>query len=182
MTSKTHPTGTDRCCEVLTLLDEDYDYVINIQGDEPLIDPNQIDALAEILNGKTELATLIKPESSLEILQSPHSVKVIVNHKQEAIYFSRAMIPHIRGEEMQQWITQYHYHTHVGMYAYRIDVLNAITKLPSSSLEKAESLEQLRWVENGFAIKCVKTNIQGQCVDVPEDIDKVIALLKKTSL
>lgn len=179
MTAETHPSGTDRCYEALMLQKENYDYVINIQGDEPMIAPSQIDALAAVLNGKTELATLIKSAVDHDDIASYNTVKVVLNRRNEALYFSRMMLPFVKGVEEKNWTTEHPYFVHVGMYAYRKDILETITKLPVSSLEKAESLEQLRWLENGYSIKCVLTDKQGQCIDTAEDLRKVIELLWK---
>ncbi|HEY1030974.1 MAG TPA: 3-deoxy-manno-octulosonate cytidylyltransferase [Flavipsychrobacter sp.] len=178
MTGEEHPSGTDRCWDALQQLDGAYDYVINIQGDEPFIDPSQIDALAEVLkDGTTELATLIIPVDSHEVLFDMGEVKVTLNENMEALYFSRMVIPYIKGVEQKDWHRHFNYFRHVGMYAYRTDVLQQVTQLPVSSLEKAESLEQLRWLEKGFKIKCAITNFDSHCIDTPEDIDKVMRLM-----
>lgn len=177
MTAETHPSGTDRCYEALLQQKKDYDYIINIQGDEPLIDPLQIDALAAVLDGKTELATLIKPAARYTDISSPNTVKVVLNKRNEALYFSRMILPFVKGVEEKNWAVEHSYFVHVGMYAYRNDILEAITQLPVSSLEKAESLEQLRWLENGYKIRCVHTDKTGQGVDTAEDLEKVVALL-----
>lgn len=180
MTSTHHPSGTDRCYEALQLAESSYDYVINIQGDEPMIDPQQIDSLAKSLDGKTELATLVKTAINHDDIASHNAVKVVLNVHKEALYFSRMMLPFVKGVEEKNWTTEHPYFLHVGMYAYRTDILEAITKLSVSSLEKAESLEQLRWLENGYKIKCVLTDKEGQCVDTVEDLEKVIRRLQKT--
>ena len=180
MTSTHHPSGTDRCYEALQLAESSYDYVINIQGDEPMIDPQQIDSLAKSLDGKTELATLVKTAINHDDIASHNAVKVVLNVHKEALYFSRMMLPFVKGVEEKNWTTEHPYFLHVGMYAYRTDILEAITKLSVSSLEKAESLEQLRWLENGYKIKCVLTDKEGQCVDTVEDLEKVIRMLQKT--
>ncbi len=172
MTSEKHPSGTDRCQEVKTLLNEEFDYLINIQGDEPFIAAEQIDLLASVLEGKTELATLIKKIDSQEQLFNPNNVRVVFNIHNEAIYFSRATIPYLRGVSEEQWLANQTYFKHIGMYAYRADILEKITKLGISSLEKAESLEQLRWLENGFKIKVVETEIETLGIDTPEDLEK----------
>lgn len=178
MTSAEHPSGTDRCDEARKLMEGDYDYVINIQGDEPIIDPEQIDSLASVLDGKVELATLIKSALHYDELTNTGEVKVMLNTNKEALYFSRMIIPFVKGVEEKNWIAEHAYYLHVGMYAYRADVLNSITKLNVSSLEKAESLEQLRWLENGYKIQCVLTEKESYCVDTQEDLEKVIRLLK----
>jgi 3-deoxy-manno-octulosonate cytidylyltransferase (CMP-KDO synthetase) len=171
MTLEHHPSGTDRCYEALTLQKEDFDYVINIQGDEPFIEPSQIDLLASYLDGKTQLATLIKKIDSDDQLYSNSEVKVTFNTSNEALYFSRAVIPFLQKVDPKDWLKNFDFYKHVGMYAYRCDILKEITKLAISPLEKAESLEQLRWMENGYTIKVAKTDIETMCVDTPEDLE-----------
>ncbi|MDH4089816.1 MAG: 3-deoxy-manno-octulosonate cytidylyltransferase [Cyclobacteriaceae bacterium] len=178
MTSESHLSGTDRCFEALTLQGEKFDYAINIQGDEPFIRPDQIDLLATKLDGKTEIATLVKAIENKEELFNPSEAKVVFNCYWEALYFSRSPIPYIRKADEPEWMTQFKYYKHVGMYAYRTDILERLTKLPVSSLEKAESLEQLRWLENGFTIAIVETLIDSFGIDTPSDLEKAIALLK----
>jgi 3-deoxy-manno-octulosonate cytidylyltransferase (CMP-KDO synthetase) len=172
MTSADHVSGTDRCFEALTRQQEKYDYVINIQGDEPFISPAQIDLLAKLLDGNTQLATLAKKIVGTEALNNPNVVKVVRNIHDEALYFSRSTIPYIRNAG------NHTHFKHIGMYGYRADVLEKITRLPVSHLEKAESLEQLRWLENGFKIKVAETEEETIGVDTPEDLDKAIAFLK----
>jgi len=178
MTESNHPSGTDRCFEVLKKTGKEYTYIINIQGDEPFIDPSQIDLLAGVCDGKTELATLMIPVDSHEVLFDTGEVKITMNNKHEALYFSREVIPHIKGVDKKDWHKHFPYYRHVGMYAYRADVLKQITTLAPSSLEKAESLEQLRWLENGFKIKLAITDFDSHCIDTPEDIEKVLRLMK----
>lgn len=171
MTSDLHPSGTDRCYEVLSKQATRYDYVINIQGDEPFIAPQQIELLASMLDGKTELATLIKRLESQEQLLNPNLVKVIFNKHHEALYFSRSPIPYWRGKETD-WVHQHHYYKHIGLYAYRTDILEKITQLKPSTLERAESLEQLRWLENGYKIKVAETSLETVGIDTPEDLEQ----------
>ena len=179
MTSADHPSGTDRCKEALHLLKEQYDYVVNIQGDEPLISPDQVDELAGLLqDASIELATQMIPVKTSEELFDTKEVKIVLNTKNEALYFSRQPIPFIKNVEEKEWHLHHQYFRHVGMYAYRSDILDKITELPVSSLEKAESLEQLRWIENGFTIKCVITSFESLCIDTPEDAEKIKQLLK----
>lgn len=173
MTSETHQSGTDRCYEALTLQPTTYDYVINIQGDEPFINPDQIDLLASLLDGKTELATLVKKIEDQEELFNPNVVKAIFNLHHQAIYFSRATLPFNRNVPKEQWLEQRDYFKHIGIYAYRTDVLQKITRLETSELEKSESLEQLRWIENGYTIKVAETQHQSIGVDTPEDLKKL---------
>jgi len=176
-TQENHPSGTDRCFEAFQKTEGDFEYVINIQGDEPFIDPTQIDLLCEVCDGITELATLMIPVDSHEVLFDMGEVKITLNQNMEALYFSRMVIPFIKGVPQTEWHRHHNYYRHVGMYAYRIDVLEQITKLQPSSLEKAESLEQLRWLENGYKVKCAITQFDSHCVDTPEDIEKVIRLM-----
>lgn len=178
-TSEDHVSGTDRCYEALTLSKESYDYVINIQGDEPFIAPEQIDLLAGLLDGKVELATLIKRIHDPASLTNSNVVKVVRNLNHEAIYFSRNAIPHLRNVKPEEWIQKHTFFKHIGMYAYRADILEAITRLQSSVLEKAESLEQLRWIENGYSIKTAETDIETLGVDTPEDLTKAIEIAKR---
>jgi len=178
MTSAHHASGTDRCYEVLSKESSSFDYVINIQGDEPFIDPRQIDLLASLLDGDTELATLVKRIDSVEQLFNPNLVKAVVNKNSEALYFSRSPIPYFRNMEQVEWVTHHTYYKHIGMYAYRNDILEKITRLEMSSLEKAESLEQLRWLENGYKIKVKETSIETMGIDTPEDLENAIRQLK----
>jgi 3-deoxy-manno-octulosonate cytidylyltransferase (CMP-KDO synthetase) len=184
MTLPNHPSGTDRCYEALKqfrIQNSEFraqNYVINIQGDEPFIDPSQIDLLAQLCEGKTELATLMIPVDSHEVLFDTGEVKITMNNQQEALYFSREVIPHIKGVDKKEWHKHYQYYRHVGMYAYRADILEKITRLMPSDLEKAESLEQLRWLENGFKIKLAITDFDSHCIDTPEDVEKVLRLMK----
>jgi 3-deoxy-manno-octulosonate cytidylyltransferase (CMP-KDO synthetase) len=181
MTKEDHPSGTDRCYEVVQQAGTDYHYIINIQGDEPFIDPSQIDTLASVLRDETtELATLIIPVNDNELLSDMGEVKVVLNTKMEALYFSRMVIPYIKGVEQKDWHNHHKYYRHVGMYAYRRDILEKITTLPVSSLEQAESLEQLRWLENGFKITCALTDFESHCIDTPEDVEKVLRLMGKS--
>jgi len=178
MTKEEHPSGTDRCFEVLQHIDGDYRHVINIQGDEPFIDPDQITLLAEVLKDETtELATLVIPVDSHELLFSNSEVKVTVNSNMEALFFSRMVIPYLKGIDQSEWHKNFNYYRHVGMYAYRADILQKITQLKPSSLEIAESLEQLRWLENGFKIKVAVTHHDSFGIDTPEDIERVISIM-----
>lgn len=179
MTGERHPSGTDRCWEAAQQLSGNFKYVINIQGDEPFIDPSQIDTLAEVLKDETtELATLIIPVIDHETLFDYGEVKVTLNADMEALYFSRMVIPYIKGIDQKQWHLNHTFYRHVGMYAYRTDVLGRITQLSVSSLEKAESLEQLRWLENGFKIKCAITDFESHCIDTPEDVERVLKMMR----
>lgn len=174
MTKETHVSGTDRCYEALTKQNEKFDYVINIQGDEPFIQPSQIDLLASQLNGTTEIATLVKALNTKEELFNPNLVKAIFNKNHEALYFSRSPIPHIRNTAEDAWLSKHTFYKHIGMYGYRSDVLEKLTALPVSLLERAESLEQLRWLENGFKITIAETLTETFGIDTPDDLDKAI--------
>jgi 3-deoxy-manno-octulosonate cytidylyltransferase (CMP-KDO synthetase) len=170
MTKESHASGTDRCYEALTLQEERFDYVINIQGDEPFIKPEQIDLLAGKLNGMTEIATLVKAIDHGDQLFNPNIVKVVLSKASDALYFSRATIPHIRNTDESSWMKKHTFYKHIGMYAYRTDILEQLTKIPVSSLERAESLEQLRWLENGFKITVAETTAETLGIDTPDDL------------
>ena|SRR5258705_8653382 len=179
MTDERHPSGTDRCYEALQKQNEKFEFAINIQGDEPFIDPNQIDLLCSSLTAATELATLIQKIATLEQLNAPGEAKVVINHLHEAIYFSRSPIPFVLKAGQEEWLSKTTFYRHVGLYAYRTDILEKITRLAPSLLENAESLEQLRWIENGFKIKTVETEMEESiCIDTPEDLLKAIEILK----
>jgi len=170
MTSADHQSGTDRCAEVARQHPQ-YNIIINIQGDEPYIDPEQITKLAFCFNdARTQIATLVKKVINEQELFNVNSPKVVINKLSEAVYFSRSPLPHIRGQEQQNWLSHFTYFKHIGIYGYRADVLEEITKLPVSSLEKAESLEQLRWIENGYRIKVAETELETYAIDTPEDL------------
>lgn len=177
LTQENHPSGTDRCFEALQLVGEKFDYVVNIQGDEPFIIPEQIALLASKLDGATEIATLIIKALDDEKLFNIGEVKVVLDKDQNGIYFSRQVIPFLRNIPQENWLQQHDFYRHVGMYAYRVDILEKITKLLPSSLEKAESLEQLRWIENGFKIKTAITEHDSYCVDTPEDLEILLKSL-----
>lgn len=156
MTSKDHMTGTDRCAEVLATCNLQVDYVVNIQGDEPFIDPKQIQALISGFSNRPELVTLIKRIADLGTLFNPNSPKVIVDAQKQAIYFSRQTLPYLRSVPQDQWLNKGVFYKHIGLYAYRADVLPTLAKLQPSPLELAESLEQLRWIEMGIKFKPLK--------------------------
>lgn len=192
MTHPDHPSGTDRCWEAYQFTvhglqfknsettvnsKPETHYIINIQGDEPFVAPEQIDELGAVLDGSVELASQMIPVSDHEVLFDVGEAKVIVNENFEAIYFSRQVLPFLKGVDPKEWHKHHTYYRQVGMYAYRSDILEKITKLPVSSLEKAESLEQLRWIQNGFKIKMGLTSYESHCIDTPEDIEKVLRLM-----
>ena len=181
MTSPWHKSGTDRAAEAIGLvskqLDRQFDVVLNIQGDEPFIQPEQLrKVLSCFLDRDAEIATLVKPFSPSEDIFNPNSPKVVVNRKGEAIFFSRSPIPYIRGAEQELWSTQHVFLKHIGLYGYRADVLDEITKLEQTPLELAESLEQLRWIENGYKIMVEQTHLESIGIDTPEDLERVIQL------
>ena len=174
LTNPNHQSGTDRCAEVVQKL-PGFDVVINIQGDEPFIDPAQIALVSSCFNDETvELATLIKEINEDAELFNTNIPKVVINSNQQAIYFSRHPIPFIRNAEKENWTTAHQFYKHIGIYGYKTATLLEITKLPPSSLELAESLEQLRWLENGYQIKTKITNIETIAIDTPEDLQKII--------
>jgi 3-deoxy-manno-octulosonate cytidylyltransferase (CMP-KDO synthetase) len=173
MTASTHISGTDRCAEVVRTL-SGFDSVINIQGDEPYIDPLQIDLLASCFEDDTvQLATLIKKIDNPEDLFNENIPKVVLNDHEEAIYFSRQTIPFLRNADKSQWLEQGTFFKHIGIYGYTSKVLQDITKLKPSSLELAESLEQLRWIQAGYRIKTRTTTIETIAIDTPEDLIRV---------
>lgn len=178
MTKAEHPSGTDRCYEAYMNLNKKYDFVVNIQGDEPFIKPEQIDNLISSLTPETELSTLIKKIEDETILWNTGNVKVTFNTKMEALYFSRQVIPYIRGIDQTKWMNSYDFYEHVGLYAYRTDILQEICNLTTSSLENAESLEQLRWLENGFKIKLQPTEWDSFCIETPEDLKIALETLR----
>ncbi|WP_316789270.1 3-deoxy-manno-octulosonate cytidylyltransferase [Pedobacter frigoris] len=173
ITSDRHLSGTDRCAEVITAI-SGFDAVVNIQGDEPYIDPQQIELLISCFHNKdVKLATLIKKITTEEDLFNVNIPKVVINANQQAIYFSRQTIPYIRGTEQGQWMDKHQFYKHIGIYGYTSSALLEITKLAPSSLETAESLEQLRWIENGYSIQTKITDIETISIDTPEDLNKI---------
>jgi len=179
MTNTNHQSGTDRCFEAYTLSKSSANYIINIQGDEPFLHPDQINSLATACDGNAQLITQMIKCDNQSVLFDTGEVKIVLNQNNEALYFSRSVIPFIKNEPETNWHLKHDYYRHVGMYAYRSDVLEQISKLPVSSLEKAESLEQLRWLQHGLKIKCVTTAHDSHCIDTPEDIEKVLKLIVK---
>jgi len=178
MTSENHKSGTDRCAEAIEIVEKElntsFDVIINIQGDEPFINPQQIESLKKCFNdSQTEIATLIKHEKKIENILNPNIVKVIFNHQNWAIYFSRSPIPFVRDSDKNKWTEKFDFHKHIGIYAYRKNILKTITNLKQSGLEIAESLEQNRWIENGFKIKIEKTDIESIGIDTIDDLEKV---------
>lgn len=174
MTSTEHRSGTDRCYEALQKVGGDYDIVINVQGDEPFIQPEQIRSLISCFEDEaTDIATLVKPftaEDGIEVLENPNSPKVVISRDMKAIYFSRSVIPYIREVERTEWLTKHTFYKHIGMYAFRAKTLGEVTALAQSSLELSEKLEQLRWLESGYRIGVGITNIETIGIDTPDDL------------
>ncbi len=177
LTRPEHPSGTDRVAEAYAALGEAYDVIVNIQGDEPFIQPAQIDAVVECFqrDPTAEIATLIRRIDSLENLFSPHIVKCVPDALGHALLFSRQPLPYQRDHPQTEWLHHYPYWQHVGLYAYRPATLARITALPPSGLEMAESLEQLRWLENGFRIHVAVTAQASIGIDTPEDLARAVA-------
>jgi len=182
MTRSDHKSGTDRIEEAATKIGTTADVIINIQGDEPFIHPSQIETLCCLFDDpQTQIGTLGKRFESMEAVENPNSPKIVTDAKGFALYFSRSVIPFIRGRQRDEWFGQYPFLKHLGIYAYRREVLGEITKLPQSSLEIAESLEQLRWLQNGYRIRVGETNIETVGIDTPEDLQRAEQLLMKSS-
>lgn len=179
MTADTHQSGTDRCAEALLKIEQQsgqiFEVVINIQGDEPFIDPSQLKLLSSVFEEPdTEIATLVKQIDQQTDLFDVNKPKVVLNKDSEAIYFSRTPIPYYRNQEESNWLEKHRYYKHIGLYAYRANILRKITKLAQSSLEIAESLEQLRWIENGYHITVRETDIENTSIDTPADLKKML--------
>lgn len=183
MTNTNHQSGTDRCYEAATLIGKEtglvFDVIVNVQGDEPFLDPKQIKQLMKCFTPKTELATLVSKLENIEQLTDPSTAKVVLDSNNNGILFSRSPIPFVRGVATEDWLTKHQYYRHIGMYAYRADILAEVTQLSPSSLELAESLEQLRWIENGYKIQCGFTDIQGVGIDTPQDLEEMLKSFKK---
>lgn len=174
MTSPQHQSGTDRCAEIVGKETGNWDAVVNIQGDEPYIQPEQIDLLCSCFKQtETAIATLVKRIESAEELFNHNNVKVVLNRRSEAIYFSRSPIPYNRNFPEQDWLKHSVYYKHIGIYGYRTSVLKEIAALAKTNLEITESLEQLRWIENGYSIRAAVTNYETVSIDTPEDLEKV---------
>ena len=171
MTRTDHKSGTDRIQEAATKIGTDADVIINVQGDEPFIQPSQIETLMHLFDDSTtQIGTLGKPFESMEAVENPNSPKIVTDNRGFALYFSRSVIPFIRGKERGEWFGEYPFLKHLGIYAYRREVLAEVTCLPQSSLEKAESLEQLRWLQNGYRIRVGLTDVETVGIDTPEDL------------
>ena len=186
MTRTDHKSGTDRIEEAVEKIEKQGmdkegqgDVIINIQGDEPFVQPSQIKTLMALFDDpETQIGTLGKRFESMEAVQNPNSPKIVTDHRGFALYFSRSVIPFIRGIEVEDWLSHYPFLKHLGVYAYRREVLAEVTKLPQGVLEKAESLEQLRWLENGYRIRVGITNVETVGIDTPEDLQRAEEFLK----
>ncbi len=179
MTRTDHKSGTDRIEEAIEKIGGEWDVVVNVQGDEPFVAKSQLDTICHCFDDPTtQIATLGKPFESIEAVQNPNSPKIVVDNMGFAMYFSRSVIPYVRGKEMSSWLTHYPFLKHLGIYAYRKDVLRQVTQLPQSSLEIAESLEQLRWLQNGFKIKVGTTDVETVGIDTPQDLERAEEFLK----
>ena len=180
MTRADHKSGTDRIEEAVEKIATDADVIINIQGDEPFIQPSQIETLMQLFdNPATQIGTLGKRFETIDAVRNPNSPKIVTDHRGFALYFSRSVIPYIRGIEADEWLTHYPFLKHLGIYAYRREVLAEVTRLPQSALEKAESLEQLRWLENGYRIRVGLTDVETVGIDTPEDLARAEAFLNR---
>lgn len=171
MTSPDHKSGTDRIEEAVEKIGGCWDVVINVQGDEPFIQPSQIETVCRCFEAEeTQIATLGKPFTTMEAVENPNSPKIVVDNRGFALYFSRSVIPFVRGVEKDDWLSRNPFLKHLGLYAYRTEVLREVTRLPQSSLELAESLEQLRWLQNGYRIRVGLTDVETVGIDTPEDL------------
>ena len=183
MTRTDHQSGTDRIQEAVSKLQTDADVIINIQGDEPFIQKVQIETLKHLFDDPlVQIGTLGKPFESIEAVDNPNSPKIVCDINGFAMYFSRSVIPYIRNKEHQDWLQHFPFLKHIGLYAYRREVLAEITKLPQSPLELAESLEQLRWLQNGYRIKVGVTEIETVGIDTPEDLQRAEAFILAASV
>ena len=182
MTSVDHKSGTDRCYEAYCKVGSGYDVVVNIQGDEPFIQRSQLEAVKACFDdASTQIATLVKPftpADGFDALENVNSPKVVVNKEMKALYFSRSIIPYQRNRDKKEWLAGHTYYKHIGLYAYRAPVLKEITSLPQSSLELAESLEQLRWLENGYSIKVGISEVETIGIDTPQDLARAEEFLR----
>jgi 3-deoxy-manno-octulosonate cytidylyltransferase (CMP-KDO synthetase) len=180
MTRSDHQSGTDRIQEAVEKTSTQTDVIINVQGDEPFIQPSQIQTLMQLFDDpSTQIGTLGKYFENIEAVENPNSPKIVMDNRGFALYFSRSVIPYIRGIERQNWFGEYPFLKHLGVYAYRREVLAEVTKLPQSSLEKAESLEQLRWLQNGYRIRVGLTDVETVGIDTPEDLQRAEAFLNQ---
>lgn len=173
LTDPNHQSGTDRCCEALEMLDIPYDAVVNIQGDEPFINPRQINQLVDLISQKEiQIASLAKRLDDEDELFSPNTVKVVMDKECKALYFSRNPIPFMRNVAREEWLEKGDFYQHIGIYAYKADVLHQVAHMEPSALEQAESLEQLRWLENGLAIRMALSDAENISIDTPDDLHR----------
>ena len=183
MTSPNHKSGTDRCCEAYHKVGKGFDVVVNIQGDEPFIQPSQLEAIKACFDAPdTQIATLVKPftpADGWDALENVNSPKVVIGKNGNALYFSRSIIPYMRNKDKAEWLAGHTYYKHIGLYAYRASVLEEITALPQSSLELAESLEQLRWLENGYTVKVGISEVETIGIDTPQDLARAEKFLQE---
>lgn len=183
MTRTDHKSGTDRIEEAVEKIGGQWDVVVNVQGDEPFIQRSQIDTLCRCFDDDdTQIATLGKPFDSMEAVDNPNSPKIVTDLRGYALYFSRSVIPYVRGAEHDAWMGHYPYLKHLGIYAYRREVLEAVTRLPQSPLELAESLEQLRWLQHGYKIKVGTTDVETIGIDTPDDLARAEAFLQSLAV
>ena len=183
MTRSDHKSGTDRIEEAVEKLYAEHpsapDVIINIQGDEPFVQPSQIETLCHLFDApETQIGTLGKPFENMEAVENPNSPKIVCDKRGFALYFSRSVIPFVRGEEREKWFGHFPYLKHLGLYAYRREVLREVTQLPQSPLELAESLEQLRWLENGYRIRVGLTDVETVGIDTPADLQRAEEFLR----
>ncbi|MBO5677310.1 MAG: 3-deoxy-manno-octulosonate cytidylyltransferase [Bacteroidaceae bacterium] len=183
MTGTHHKSGTDRCFEALEKLGAGFDVVVNVQGDEPFIAASQLETIKQCFaDAETQIATLVKPftpADGIAALENPNSPKVVLDNNNYAVYFSRSVIPYLRGVERDEWLSRHTFYKHIGLYAYRAEVLKEITSMPLGVLEQAESLEQLRWLQAGYRIKVGTTDVETIGIDTPEDLERAKNFLEQ---
>ena len=179
MTRTDHKSGTDRIEEAIEKIGGDWDVIVNVQGDEPFVAKSQLETICHCFDdASTQIATLGKAFTSMEAVENPNSPKIVVDNQGFAMYFSRSIIPFVRGKEQAEWLDHYPFLKHLGIYAYLKEVLREVTQLPQSSLELAESLEQLRWLQNGYKIKVGITEVETVGIDTPQDLERAEEFLK----
>lgn len=179
MTRSDHKSGTDRIEEAAEKIATTADVIINVQGDEPFIQKSQLETVKSLFDDpQVQIGTLGKPFESMEAVENPNSPKIVCDVRGYAMYFSRSVIPYVRGKEASEWLAHFPYLKHLGIYAYRREVLAEITRLPQSPLEIAESLEQLRWLQNGYRIRVGETDVETVGIDTPEDLQRAEEFLK----
>lgn len=186
MTRQDHKSGTDRCFEAFCKCGVKADVVVNIQGDEPFIQPSQLHTVKSLFDSPgTDIATLVKPfapNAPFDVVANPNTPKVVVDDNWNALYFSRSVIPYLRGVPEAEWPVSHTFYKHIGLYAFRADVLETVTRLPQALLEKAESLEQLRWLSAGYRIKVGVTDVETIGIDTPDDLAAAELFLKENPI